>query len=151
MSFPGITDKYITQVSEEIGGRVTKRLSQYFSRTHTRKRPPTVKPAKILKNKISELCKTGNKTSSLYMFNFHESLTGLDTSRAIRCICKIRTPSLQKKVQNIKDLSQTLPLAYWYRKTIHKNTKAYSITNTQEFWNQDIEKKQTKIPSKYSD
>ena len=36
MSFPGITDGYITQVSKEIEGRVTKKLSQEFSRTESR-------------------------------------------------------------------------------------------------------------------
>ena len=33
---PGMTDLYITQVSEEIEGRVTKKLSQEFSRTDSR-------------------------------------------------------------------------------------------------------------------
>ena len=35
-SVPGITEEYITQVSEEIEGRVTKKLSQEFSRTDSR-------------------------------------------------------------------------------------------------------------------
>ena len=33
---PGITEKYIAQFSEEIEGRVTKKLSQEFSRTESR-------------------------------------------------------------------------------------------------------------------
>ena len=33
---PGKTEDYIAQVSEEIEGRVTKRLSQEFSRTESR-------------------------------------------------------------------------------------------------------------------
>ena len=33
---PGITEDYIAQVSEEIEGRVTKKLSQEFSRTESR-------------------------------------------------------------------------------------------------------------------
>ena len=33
---PGITEEYITQVSEEIENRVTKKLSQEFSRTDSR-------------------------------------------------------------------------------------------------------------------
>ena len=33
---PGITEEYITQVSEEIEGRVTEKLSQDFSRTESR-------------------------------------------------------------------------------------------------------------------
>ena len=33
---PGITKEYITQVSEEIEGRVTKKLSPEFSRTESR-------------------------------------------------------------------------------------------------------------------
>ena len=33
---PGMTEEYITQVSEEIEGRVTKKLSQEFSRTESR-------------------------------------------------------------------------------------------------------------------
>ena len=35
-SAPGITGDYIAQVSEEIEGRVTKNLSQEFSRTESR-------------------------------------------------------------------------------------------------------------------
>ena len=35
-SAPGITEEYIAQVSEEIEGRVTKKLSQEFSRTESR-------------------------------------------------------------------------------------------------------------------
>ena len=35
MSVPRIDEEYITQVSEEIEGRVTKRLSQEFSRTES--------------------------------------------------------------------------------------------------------------------
>ena len=35
-SIPGITEEFITQVSEEIEGRVTKKLSQKFSRTKSR-------------------------------------------------------------------------------------------------------------------
>ena len=35
-SVRGITEKYITQVFEEIKGRVTKKLSQEFSRTESR-------------------------------------------------------------------------------------------------------------------
>ena len=35
-SFPRITDEYITQVSEEIEGRITKKLSQEFSRRESR-------------------------------------------------------------------------------------------------------------------
>ena len=35
-SVPRISEEYITQVSEEIGGRVTIRLSQEFSRTESR-------------------------------------------------------------------------------------------------------------------
>ena len=35
-SVPGITEKYITQVFEEIKGRVTKKLSQEFSTTESR-------------------------------------------------------------------------------------------------------------------
>ena len=34
--FPRINEEYITQASEEIEGRVTKRLSQDFSRTESR-------------------------------------------------------------------------------------------------------------------
>ena len=34
-SIPGINQKYITQVSEEIEGRVSKKLSQEFSRTES--------------------------------------------------------------------------------------------------------------------
>ena len=33
---PGITEEYITEVSEEIEGRVTKKLSQEFNRTESR-------------------------------------------------------------------------------------------------------------------
>ena len=33
---PGMAEEYITQVSEEIEGRVTKKLSQDFSRTESR-------------------------------------------------------------------------------------------------------------------
>ena len=33
---PGMNEEYITQVSEEIGGRVTEKLSQEFSRTESR-------------------------------------------------------------------------------------------------------------------
>ena len=33
---PGITEDYIAQVSEEIGGKVSKKLSQQFSRTESR-------------------------------------------------------------------------------------------------------------------
>ena len=33
---PGITEDYITQVSEEIEGRITKKLSQEFSRAESR-------------------------------------------------------------------------------------------------------------------
>ena len=33
---PGMTEEYITQVLEEIEGRVTKKLSQEFSRTDLR-------------------------------------------------------------------------------------------------------------------
>ena len=33
---PGITEDYLAQVSEEIEGRVTKRLSQEFSRAESR-------------------------------------------------------------------------------------------------------------------
>ena len=36
MSVPRINEDYITQVSEEIEGRVTKKLSQEFSRTESR-------------------------------------------------------------------------------------------------------------------
>ena len=32
---PGITEEYITQVSEEIEGKVTKKLSQLFNRTES--------------------------------------------------------------------------------------------------------------------
>ena len=35
-SVPSINEEYITQVSEEIEGRVTKKLSQEFSRTESR-------------------------------------------------------------------------------------------------------------------
>ena len=35
-SIPRINDEYITQVCEEIEGRVTKKLSQEFSRTESR-------------------------------------------------------------------------------------------------------------------
>ena len=35
-SFPRINEKYITQVSDEIEGRVSKKLSQEFSRTESR-------------------------------------------------------------------------------------------------------------------
>ena len=35
-SIPRINEEYITQVSEEIEGRVTKKLSQQFSRTESR-------------------------------------------------------------------------------------------------------------------
>ena len=35
-SFPRINEEYITQVSEEIEGRVTKKLSQELSRTESR-------------------------------------------------------------------------------------------------------------------
>ena len=35
-SVPRINEEYITQVSEQIGGRVTKKLSQEFSRTKSR-------------------------------------------------------------------------------------------------------------------
>ena len=35
-SVPGINDEYITQVSQEIEGRVTKRLSQEFSKKESR-------------------------------------------------------------------------------------------------------------------
>ena len=35
-SAPGITEQYIAQVSEEIEGRITKKLSQEFSRTESR-------------------------------------------------------------------------------------------------------------------
>ena len=35
-SVPGINEEYITQVSEEIEGRVTKQLSQEYSRTESR-------------------------------------------------------------------------------------------------------------------
>ena len=35
-SAPGITEEYITQVSEEIEGRVTRKLSQEFSRIESR-------------------------------------------------------------------------------------------------------------------
>ena len=34
--FPGMTEEYITQVSEEIAGRVTKKLSLWFSWTYSR-------------------------------------------------------------------------------------------------------------------
>ena len=33
---PGMTEEYITRVSEEIEGRVTKKLSQEFSKTESR-------------------------------------------------------------------------------------------------------------------
>ena len=33
---PGMAEKYITQVSEEVEGRVTKKLAQEFSRTESR-------------------------------------------------------------------------------------------------------------------
>ena len=36
LAAPGITEDYIAQVSEEIEGRVTKKLSQGFSRTESR-------------------------------------------------------------------------------------------------------------------
>ena len=36
MAFPRINEEYITQVSEEIENRVTKKLSQEFSRTESR-------------------------------------------------------------------------------------------------------------------
>ena len=36
MSVPRINEEYITQLSEEIEGRVTKKLSQEFSRTDSR-------------------------------------------------------------------------------------------------------------------
>ena len=36
ISVPGITEEYITQVSEDIESRVTKKLSQEFSRTESR-------------------------------------------------------------------------------------------------------------------
>ena len=35
-SIPGSPEKYITQISEEIEGRVTKKLSHEFSRTESR-------------------------------------------------------------------------------------------------------------------
>ena len=35
-SFPRINEEYITQVSEQIEGRVTEKLSQEFSRTKSR-------------------------------------------------------------------------------------------------------------------
>ena len=35
-SAPGITEEYIARVSEEIKGRITKKLSQEFSRTESR-------------------------------------------------------------------------------------------------------------------
>ena len=35
-SVPRINEQYITQVSEEIEGRVTKKLSEEFSRTESR-------------------------------------------------------------------------------------------------------------------
>ena len=35
-SVPGTIEEYITQVSEQIEGRVTKKLSQEFSRTESR-------------------------------------------------------------------------------------------------------------------
>ena len=34
-SAPGITEEYVAQVSEEFEGRVTKKLSQEFSRTES--------------------------------------------------------------------------------------------------------------------
>ena len=48
---PELTQDYISQVSEEIEGRVTKKLSKEFSRTESRCRSITAKPTYIKKEK----------------------------------------------------------------------------------------------------
>ena len=51
LSVPRINEKYITQVSEQIEGRVTKKLSQEFSRTKSRILGPLFKLDEFLLNR----------------------------------------------------------------------------------------------------
>ena len=53
---PGIAEKYITQVSEKIEGRVTKKLSQEFSRTESRILGALSKPDEFLLNPQVRTC-----------------------------------------------------------------------------------------------
>ena len=112
---------------------------------HTRKKPPTVKGAKILKIKsFWTFARVEVRRQVCTCSTFMKPWLILTLPGLSRAVANSKPRHCRKKVQNIKDLPQSLPLAYWYRKTIHKNLKANRLTNTQGSWNQDFEKKTDK-------
>ena len=66
---------------------------------------------KAFRSELLEICRTKNDKSSLDIFNFSVVLAGhdkvCDAGRTTKCRPIFKAPSLQTKLQNMKDLSRT--------------------------------------------